>query len=58
MEVKKKKKRTMVVTYNVARHESEKLWVSFGWVTDFTISLVFTSTYTRTCSFLQFSISP
>ena len=48
----------MVVTYNVARHESEKLWVSFGWVTDFTISLVFTSTYTRTCSFLQFSISP
>ena len=50
MEVKKK--RTMVVTYNVARNESEKLWVSLGWVTDFTITLAFTSTHTHTCSFI------
>lgn len=49
---KLKKKRTMVLTYNVARNESEKLWVSLGWVTDFTITLVFTSTHTHTCSFV------
>lgn len=55
MEVKEE--RTVVVTYNVARNESEKLWVSFGWATVFTISL-HTHTHIHICSFIQFSISP
>lgn len=57
MEVKEE--RTVVVTYNVARNESEKLWVSLGWATDFRFhnkTCVYTHTHTHV--HLYNSVSP